>query len=1358
MAVTAFDGNFSFRQEELARMGGHEPTSMSKEQWAEFQDSPFMKSMRKADEICIEKTRARDEKRGERDDEFKPVERDWTEKKSYDFDKAVNYYKALGVDELASLKEIKQAYQRLSLIFHPDKSAGMTPKEKEDHNAIFIELKNAYKTLTDQPTRRQYDRERDRDLSVQEVNGWKPKTKKAFDATELLKKLQEQQMAPGKTVDIPMKCRLEKYFWGGFKSHSRERQVKDFVGFTTEDKTFRIDIPRGAPADYAVTFKCAGDHQEETQPDTLRFTVEAKPHDTVDRQGDDLVVKKKVVMRPDAYSQPFLSGQVESVRGHHLVFWGRNPFFHTTPSGNGELKVKVNGEGINSQGALRFTVKLHAAANDEDMVVVRMRQKDTNAMMALRMPRTATIGDLQDKAGVVLDFLGSQKVKIMKATADGYKAYADEQPLGAMRSVECGGTKWDDVPMTYESVLNFLHAVVGIYETEAFQTRLSDAYKLIETKTKLESEKRVKELWQEICDVLPDYGYDSTMEQLKELYEKSMKDIQNDPDVKSLRVKCKNVVIGFDPEAHKKQGPRLRVPRGKGRHPSMASRAEEWLTGRPKCEVELSPLHSEPITLAAKPACSVRFYSNGRQAAIAPPGRLRPRLTFAFAVTCETCSKKSGLEEWGEHKETLFPIIEDTFFLMLRRAHGIQPKSVADKPAFPDDAYLLAEDVVVTAAGEKTPFELEEEQEEDVEEEEDDDDPAEEEEAEDEDEDDDDCGGGMFDFDDMEGAADKKKKKEEREAAKQKRRETRKLVRAEMKRDSKADEKRRAAAERAAAREGGAADQQRVPWDRIADADFRQGNFFLAMTGYSRYLAERDEASDDVDARCRVLMGRSVCFTEIGHLEGGYEDAKAAVALKGTSGSAWSCLGAATMKRGDEFFEEARNSYFKAVQFEPTSANAKALYECTKAGGVQDISAQEEEKGKGNAAMKVPDLGLAVAHYTVAAAMGGDQHDDDQKKVLMSVLFSNRSLAFSRLHAWESAVADAQTAVATTNQNAKAYYRLGTALLGCGREEHAYSAFASGLNLQPNDAQLRAGVDNGLSLMALWGSMAAKSQRAVRRDMDLSRPRGSSKVYAMSDLHFDHKHNDEWVGNIDLFQFQEDVLIVAGNIADTLASLVRCLKALKAKFRRVFFTPGNHEMWIHPTESAKFPDSIAKFNAILEVCSDLGVDVLPAAITEDCYVVPLFSWYNAEFDESDPFPDPKTSFDQHCRWPLDVNEHVWRFFIDLNKPHMKLKTSSQDTVISFSHFLPQKFLPFDKAAPKIAKVMGCEEIMEQIKEVKSKLHIYGHARKKFAKNEEGVQYISHHLGYENEHTDKEPIMLVYNGQNICNRIVPIAPA
>merc|ERR1712190_144098 len=268
----------------------------------------------------------------------------------------------------------------------------------------------------------------------------------------------------------------------------------------------------------------------------------------------------------------------------------------------------------------------------------------------------------------------------------------------------------------------------------------------------------------------------------------------------------------------------------------------------------------------------------------------------------------------------------------------------------------------------------------------------------------------------------------------------------------------------------------------------------------------------------------------------------------------------------------------------------------------------------------------------------------------------------------------------------------------------------------------------------------------------MGREKASSKVYVMSDLHYDHKKNHEWVGQIDEFQFQEDVLIVAGNVADSLNSLARALKALKAKFRRVFFTPGNHEMWIHPSEDDRFPDSITKFHAILEVCDELGVDVFPAPISKDCFIVPFFSWYNSEFDENDPFPDPNLQFDKHCRWPIDSLTQVWRFFLELNKLHLKLPYHG--TVITFSHFLPTLGLPWDKTVPKSAKTMGCLDLDLQIRNVKSKLHVHGHSRKRHATNIEGILYVQHSLGYENDHSETEPVMCVYNGQSICSRTVP----
>jgi hypothetical protein len=60
-------------------------------------------------------------------------------------------YEILGVRRSASKKEIKKAYRRLAKKFHPDKNPS-NPKE-------FIEVSKAYKILSDDEKREQYDRD-----------------------------------------------------------------------------------------------------------------------------------------------------------------------------------------------------------------------------------------------------------------------------------------------------------------------------------------------------------------------------------------------------------------------------------------------------------------------------------------------------------------------------------------------------------------------------------------------------------------------------------------------------------------------------------------------------------------------------------------------------------------------------------------------------------------------------------------------------------------------------------------------------------------------------------------------------------------------------------------------------------------------------------------------------------------------------------------------------------------------------------------------------------------------------------------------------------------------------------------------
>jgi molecular chaperone DnaJ len=63
-----------------------------------------------------------------------------------------DYYEVLGVSQSASEKEVKKAYKKLAMKYHPDRTAGDKAKEE-----TFKEVKEAYEILNDDQKRAAYD-------------------------------------------------------------------------------------------------------------------------------------------------------------------------------------------------------------------------------------------------------------------------------------------------------------------------------------------------------------------------------------------------------------------------------------------------------------------------------------------------------------------------------------------------------------------------------------------------------------------------------------------------------------------------------------------------------------------------------------------------------------------------------------------------------------------------------------------------------------------------------------------------------------------------------------------------------------------------------------------------------------------------------------------------------------------------------------------------------------------------------------------------------------------------------------------------------------------------------------------------
>lgn len=66
-------------------------------------------------------------------------------------------------------------------------------------------------------------------------------------------------------------------------------------------------------------------------------------------------------------------------------------------------------------------------------------------------------------------------------------------------------------------------------------------------------------------------------------------------------------------------------------------------------------------------------------------------------------------------------------------------------------------------------------------------------------------------------------------------------------------------------------------------------------------------------------------------------------------------------------------------------------------------------------------------------------------------------------------------------------------------------------------------------------------------------------VLFTSDIHIDFPANWEWLEKVPAVP--DSCLIVAGDVCTSLEKLERALRLLAARFGRVFYCPGNHELW-----------------------------------------------------------------------------------------------------------------------------------------------------------------------------------------------------
>ncbi|GGO82217.1 metallophosphoesterase family protein [Nonomuraea cavernae] len=124
-------------------------------------------------------------------------------------------------------------------------------------------------------------------------------------------------------------------------------------------------------------------------------------------------------------------------------------------------------------------------------------------------------------------------------------------------------------------------------------------------------------------------------------------------------------------------------------------------------------------------------------------------------------------------------------------------------------------------------------------------------------------------------------------------------------------------------------------------------------------------------------------------------------------------------------------------------------------------------------------------------------------------------------------------------------------------------------------------------------------------------------LLAISDLHVRYAENRRLVEGLRP-RSSGDWLLVAGDVGEYVADVAWALRLLSARFAKVVWTPGNHELWTPPDDPVCLRGQ-ARYEHLVTLCRDLGVTT-----PEDPYplwdgpggpvtIAPLFLLYDYTF-------------------------------------------------------------------------------------------------------------------------------------------------
>jgi len=195
-----------------------------------------------------------------------------------------NLYNILEIKKEATQNDIRVAYKKLALQWHPDKNEDKMFAEQK-----FKKICEAYSILSNPEQRRLYD------ISISPPPPQIPRQKRAppppkEEPKETKKNSVQQQI---------VKVTLEELFTGCLKKFKIKSKIFINMNETAiKEKILEFDIKQGWKDGTKITFEQTGDQLHPTIPQNdVEFMIETLPHPIFQRNGDDLTYKACISLK-----------------------------------------------------------------------------------------------------------------------------------------------------------------------------------------------------------------------------------------------------------------------------------------------------------------------------------------------------------------------------------------------------------------------------------------------------------------------------------------------------------------------------------------------------------------------------------------------------------------------------------------------------------------------------------------------------------------------------------------------------------------------------------------------------------------------------------------------------------------------------------------------------------------------------------------------------------------------------------------------------------------------------------------------------------------------------------------------------